>query len=146
MKKQVLLSEFKAISSVKLSFTEIPFAYFSNSIKLDDAGCIKYFKSFKEIEQRYSEKRKDRKQMGIQKEDQNLLGNLGREKQKSSNVFQDNLLNNKNYSTSPQKQGESSTKNLLKVEKQYSSNSASILNLIKTLTINLNRVTKKLIL
>jgi hypothetical protein len=126
VKKQIYLSEFKSISELKINFAEIPFAYFSNSIKLEDLGCVKYYKSFKEIEQRYQEKNSQRKQQNSHKEETNFdLKSLSKEKHKMSNIFQDNLLNNKNYSTSPHKQGTSSTKNILKVEKQYSSSSSS---------------------
>lgn len=126
VKKQVYLSEFKSISEIKCNLADIPFAYFSNSLKLDDFGCIKYYKSFKEIEQKYLEKKIQRKNQNFCKNEKghSNVKSLSKEKH-LINVFQDNLLNNKNYSSSPQKQGNAS-KNMLKVEKNNSSSSSSI--------------------
>ena len=117
LKKQNYLVEFKSINEIKINVSDIPFAYFSNTIKFEDFGSIKYYKSFKDIEQIYNEKKlTKRNSLNFIKTDENTKNTKSKSKEKHlNNIFQDNLLNNKNYSTSPKKSLNS--KNSHKVEK-----------------------------
>ena len=123
-KRVIYLKEFKIISEIKINLSGIPYAYFSNTLKLDDTGeTIKYFNSFDEIEQKYFVKKNSNHQ--IQNEIKHVnIKNLSKVND-SYNIFQDNLLNNKTYSTSPNKPQITFSSNNLKINKMESSLQAS---------------------
>ena len=124
IKRQIYLNELKSISEIRINLTDFPFAYFYNSFKIEDCGgSLRYYKSFKEIEKRYNDRKNQRKNSSSIKTEEEHT-NLKCKEHQSENIFQDNLLNNKNCSNSPKKTNNSSS-NILKVEKKESSSSAS---------------------